>query len=48
MRLRGDASPNATVVRAPVGPGMIMDIEIAEWKLSFRDRNDGLSKAEAR
>ena len=32
LRLRGDASPNATVVRAPVGPGMIMDIEIAEWK----------------
>ena len=31
LRLRGDASSSATVVRAPVGPGMILDIEIAEW-----------------
>ena len=32
LRLRGDASPSATTVRAPVGPGMILDIEIAEWQ----------------
>ena len=32
LRLRGDASPSATTVRAPVGPGMILDIEIAEWR----------------
>ena len=31
IRLRGDASPSATVVRAPVGPGLILDIDIAEW-----------------
>ena len=32
LRLRGDLSPSATTVRAPVGPGMILDIEIAEWQ----------------
>ena len=35
LRLRGDASSSATVVRAPVGPGMILDIEIAEWQSSL-------------
>ena len=32
LRLRGDLSSSATTVRAPVGPGMILDIEIAEWQ----------------
>lgn len=31
LRLRGVASSSATTVRAPVGPGMILDIEVAEW-----------------
>ncbi len=31
LRLKGDSSSSATVVRAPVGPGMILDIEVAEW-----------------
>ena len=31
LRLRGESSPSERVVRAPVGPGMILDIRVAEW-----------------
>ena len=33
VRLAGEAGPNATVVRAPVAPGVINDIQVQEWAL---------------
>ena len=31
VRLQGEGSDSSTVVRAPVAPGMVLDIRIAEW-----------------